>query len=93
MGTRHTPGPWVVVEEPYDPEHDLFCRSIYSEGYNGLLIARADQDFSKADARLIAAAPELLEAADEALRCISNIDNAHASVRLLRAAIAKATQP
>jgi hypothetical protein len=37
-----------------------------------------------------AAAPDLLEACQEALRFISDIDNSHKSVRQLRAAIAKA---
>jgi len=52
--SAHTPTPWEFVEEPYDAsEADLFCRSIYSGGYKGLLVARADQDFSKADAAFI----------------------------------------
>lgn len=45
---------------------------------------------SEADARLIAAAPELLAALKEALYAVTEIDNAHKSLRQIRAAIAKA---
>ena len=44
-----------------------------------------------ANARLMAAAPDLLTAAYEALHFITDIDNAHPSVRALRSAIAKAS--
>lgn len=97
--TKHTPGPWkwatigdyaYVIGKPEWP-----CRS---NGINGEwevaqvddLIGEHDAEV-KANARLIAAAPELLDAAREALFYITDIDNAHRSVKLLRAAIAKAS--
>jgi hypothetical protein len=52
MNTQHTPGPWRI-----DPEHPLCIES--GRGNIALVnLARA----SEADARLIAAAPEMLEA-------------------------------
>jgi hypothetical protein len=43
------------------------------------------------ESKLIVASPELLEACREALHYISDIDNAHRTVKQLRAAISKAT--
>ncbi len=62
--TKHTPGPWKVVKWDYEE-----CFSIQDEtkyrvaGIKPALIE--DVEIAKANARLIAAAPELLEALDE----------------------------
>lgn len=57
---EHTEGPWEAIPEKGS---ENFAHSIYSEGYKGLLIARCNQNGAHdADALLIAAAPDLLEA-------------------------------
>lgn len=95
--TRHTPGPWIAVgfwvEHPNDKRPDICnCdpRSMDQEG-------RSDAEIL-ANARLIAAAPDLLEALQSAERAMSNKHFAaevlaHDSVvrEMILAAIAKAT--
>jgi len=82
MNTKHTPGPWHW--------HDLgndWCVS----GANGdNAIVAPDRKPSTADARLIAAAPELLAALERiaAWKTDWRIDEA---IVIARAAIAKAT--
>ena len=62
----HTPGPWtchVVVSTPYigDPaEKRIACEYALNKQGNGVRIVTQDEAY--ANARLIAAAPELLEA-------------------------------
>jgi len=80
--SAHTPGPWRV---------DATCGGLAIEserhGNIGLVnLARA----SKADARLIAAAPELLDVARKALVAWTG-DGPPIDLDELRAAIAKAT--
>ena len=102
MNTKHTPGPWIVLADPEHvgkhPYHD--CRFIATEDaqwdedfqtleVGSIICTMKDIEDQGADARLIAAAPELLEA-------IHQIDaNAAESVewirRVTRASIAKAT--
>ena len=103
MNTKHTPGKWHT-EEPFN---------VWSE--TGALIARVncpmdpkkdDDEFDPpwemgcANARLIAAAPELLEKAKEmhsvaSLHCLECLGNSHAprfmeAINDLEAAISKA---
>lgn len=93
--TKHTPGPWIVTDE------QIGCSVIRGADapieHNGVnfnfraYVATTWGGFNNADARLIAAAPELLEA----LQMISNgPHDAEAIADMLpaiRAAIAKAT--
>lgn len=67
MDTKHTPGPWFVSENAVKPalrpyaiysRHDCIC-DVLSE------IEEGPTDRDTANARLIAAAPELLEALEE----------------------------
>jgi hypothetical protein len=77
MTTQHTPGPWEVRD------YELGLKAISTPNIKHYLATEIDA----ADARLIAAAPELLLA----LRCIAgylDIENARQEAR---AAIAKAT--
>jgi hypothetical protein len=70
----HTPGPWELVPESDDHEGSLFVVSEY-EVKNGCASAhwiaecdlQEDEGQNRANARLIAAAPDLLEAATEML--------------------------
>lgn len=64
--SKHTPGPWHIESEPFN---------VWDA--NGLLIARAhsqleqDDDWERgcANARLIAAAPDLLAVVKDAVEC------------------------
>lgn len=84
MSAKHTPGPWTVVVDPRDSHaYDVV-------GANGCKLTRGYWgEWAKADARLLAAAPEMLEA----LCSIENDDGSiPAAIWEMRcAAIAKAT--
>jgi hypothetical protein len=79
--TPHTPGPWKVVEHYEDASTRKIglhgCPAIVSE--KGVVVVHPEvgivtEDLStaKANARLIAAAPEMLEALKECLEEITN---------------------
>jgi len=97
---KHTPGPWFHrPEELHEGKHRVAgrCPSVYTV-IDGKAFGIADalriqvvppgrDDIAEANARLIAAAPDLLEACRKALTCASiNSDVA----ALIRAAITKA---
>ena len=92
--TTHTPGPWVIGT-------GAACERIYSDGGNGILVATLDPAqfeeevaMKAADARLIAAAPDLVLAL-QAMLCqfqerVIIVDEADAAaINIARAAIAK----
>lgn len=96
--TKHTPGPWHIHEDGMK-----FSREIYPVNYGGkentercVLIARVSgwkggfntAKEAEANARLIAAAPELLEALQAVVRIA---DRKTVEFDKARAAIAKAT--
>lgn len=88
MKTEHTPGPWgYQLGAVVDSEGYLVAdiRSRWDDGMEG-------EDYHFANAALIAAAPDLLEAAQSALDCImKHIPATEFAPRdCLRAAIAKA---
>lgn len=58
METNHTPGPWTWTPGPADGYYGDTLRSP-AKGY---ALAEASEGMTMADTRLIAAAPELLEA-------------------------------
>lgn len=92
--SKHTPGPWVI-----DPCFDIIAINEVDVGCNGMVASVCTEvasiGIAEANARLIAAAPELLQAMRAFL--ISGIGNStHYELqaeahRLARAAIAKAT--
>lgn len=97
--STHTPGPWEVSYSTNFPDQ----QTVQAEGSDRILalIDRADeQDY--ANARLIAAAPDLLSVLKEAMRPVENwacnceINGeggntpAHVALRHIREAIAKA---
>lgn len=98
MSTQHTPGPW----EALPVSNWVVARD--SNGGSSILIAELYPDLAKkpgalkADGRLIAAAPDLLAAAERALTEIDNLSggidrvfgDAGVVMAHLRAAIAKA---
>lgn len=90
MSAQHTPGPWTF--EAGDHGKDGF--EVYSQhlamrarvtGANGDVAVR------RANARLIAAAPELLHACEQAVEWLEGWASADPYIGVLRAAIAKAT--
>ena len=94
MSAKHTPGPWRFYTEP-QPNG---C-PIVGNG-RGLMLAMlahsvnypAQRDEANANARLIAAAPELLEALIELADCGAEAwGEDRPCVRIARDAIAKAT--
>ena len=91
--TKHTPGPWIAVGYQVEVERDdvpdiCSCdpENIDQEHLNW------DEKTVMANARLIAAAPDLLEALREFLECGVNAGSNEELKQKCRAAIAKATE-
>jgi hypothetical protein len=98
MNTTHTPGPWEISRLATPDHSPQFA--IYQENYP-LSLAIVVHENSEANARLIHAAPDLLDSARQALERLEHIvhmrngvmgDEYHAIMNL-RSAIAKATTP
>lgn len=88
MNTQHTPAPWVVSDNAVFGNHGIIKPLIAD------LDGRFDDDESKANARLIAGAPELLDACRCALADLEGIETEHSmypTLLRLQAAIAKAS--
>ncbi len=84
--TKGTPGPWH-----YQEVSDAYTHIV--RGPNNYFVTQLSQDTSgrsEADARLMAAAPELLEACRESLRLVDGEDWLHDLREQLTAVIAKA---
>jgi hypothetical protein len=97
MSATHTPGPWVYF---YKHKYDEWHVSIPIPGSSmrfGIFDDGVRSENPEADARLIAAAPDLMDA----LKALLSLDDDHQrgkgdedvcqEVRMARAAIAKAT--
>jgi hypothetical protein len=65
MKAKHTPGPWLY--QPCAGQHDF---AVYQEE-NGDCVALV-RKYDEANARLMAAAPDLLAACRDALRYLNN---------------------
>ncbi|MFA6509963.1 MAG: hypothetical protein WCV62_05860 [Candidatus Peribacteraceae bacterium] len=93
----HTPGPWIVVDNVGEFAIDSPVESNNGdESIEVCMISHQDEDPQvRANARLIAAAPELLEALKELIdgeeKCTE--DEFIASVQKARAVIAKVEEP
>ena len=90
MKTSHTPGPWEDCLESKG-----IIRSVNSKQPNAIesIVARTEIENpeERANARLIAAAPDLLEAAKLSLKMLEfNPGKDHPACDILRAAIKKA---
>ena len=69
--TKHTPGPWRVAPRSDYPEHADINVDAGTRGYVALCGKAGDEE-AEANARLIAAAPELLDALRETLRALES---------------------
>jgi hypothetical protein len=86
MTTKHTQGPWLISEEQGD-------NYVISSASNELEICTVWEDPHKADARLIAAAPDLLEALCKLAELYDAMGAPRGPCRIIAdAAIAKATE-
>jgi hypothetical protein len=110
MSTQHTPAPWKATHpiQDADAARHIWTQTDPATGHRELvaIIPGAEGDHVSADARLIAAAPDMLAALQLALHALENarieydyhgnpMDKCDAdvitAVDTLRAAIAKAT--
>lgn len=96
-GATHTPGPWKVgsVGSVFSIQSDTHCVAFTNSGSKSpeAVKAKIHQDAEQAaNARLIAASPELLKALEEAINWNSHDDEGFPAVWLdqARAALAKA---
>ena len=98
--TMHTKGPWAVVEHPHaicvrteSPSKTKYGASRYAAIGGFDRNDRAQLEEARANARLIAAAPELLEALTD---CVEHMHwtqpQGEAALKKAKAAIAKATR-
>jgi hypothetical protein len=97
MGTKHTPGPWAVAVDIFD--NDGMPETAIQAMNGGATVAVAldfglnNPDMRQANARLIAAAPDLLVALNALVAAHGSILDLRESdeLKLARAAIAQAT--
>lgn len=99
MSTQHTPGPWVCLHQP-DRTAELatvswvgdWCVGVMTPGFPGGNYRDLDWGSPAADARLIAAAPDLLAACSAYMadRAEAGCTADSKAVKDMRAAIAKA---
>lgn len=98
MSTKHTPGPWKLLPEEADKDY-LRIRgtrlggrykvaNVHQVRYEGMLavIREHDDAESMGNALLIAAAPDLLDAAKAAWNCIAELAPTQARVEVAAAA-------
>ena len=94
----HTPGPWRYFdpsgERKPDPDHGTYFRIAGARGFSldgrGFCVTGY---VPEADARLMAAAPDLLAALREMVECYGIFGGPIAIIERATAAIAKATMP
>ena len=94
MSAKHTPGPWKIVERNADRIfREISIRPVNSQVKGAVFpiasVRYPSQEFGQANARLIAAAPDLLAFAQEWLERQGTDENYMTAKA--RAAIAKAT--
>ena len=85
----HTPGPWTVFDEKWGIGVTTDCADI---AHCGGFDTNRSRDEERANARLIAAAPDLLAALSECFSFIGTLDQTEGSDRvwqIARAAIAQ----
>ncbi len=94
MSSKHTPAPWWTTDSGVRDRGGYICHTLSAQRYPGQeeRFARETEERA-ANKALIAAAPDLLEAAQAAWNCIAELPPTQARVeveQLLQAAIEKA---
>lgn len=91
--THHTPGPWTTEANPFD-NRTSHAHIVWGANFHGVALVGfrdTDPDADAANARLIAAAPDLLDSLELALPMIDRYASGSATViDTIRTAIAKA---
>lgn len=94
--SRHTPGPWRLSERPQAGYGVVAEKPKVSGGTDAICTCRPayrtdkSHDEAEANARLIAAAPDLLETLKIARKCLRNCHYVGPEREMIDAAIAKA---
>ena len=83
--SKHTPGPWSTYVNKWPTE--VVVRAMFPDETERAEIATTNAD----NARLIASAPDLLDALKELVQVTAHLDACPATVEQAKAAIAKAT--
>jgi hypothetical protein len=93
MTTKHTPGPWLISERVKTARLDNALMVRPADHHNYEYGATAIIATSEADARLVAAAPELLESLQQLIEWFDSDSKEpiEAPLDVARAAISKAT--
>ena len=79
----HTPGPWEIGNAPhsdcriYAPSEDHAIAKTYGPDLNGIGVCALTGPINRADARLIAASPDLLDALREIYHAFLDADGTH----------------
>lgn len=72
MEAKHTPGPWFAVENPYSVDvkvgHESYSQTVGNCQENEYIDPEVTRDVCIANAKLMAAAPELLAALQECVK-------------------------
>lgn len=95
MSGKHTSGPWewrTDQFEPFQTQWSLSPGILIAEGYDG---TPGGDEHDRANARLIATAPELLDALKDAVGLLERhypVPARNGQINRARAAIAKATR-
>ncbi len=93
MTTKHTPGPWLV-EYGHNQKSGIRYWQIHDDLHaicqNHFCCAAENEDVSEANASLIAAAPDLLDACERAEMWFSTHPDGKIMRDVMRAAISKA---
>ena len=75
MNTKHTPGPWKVKIAVLNPRDPMFYKAdVLCGGIRIAQVAGVGEENSNANARLISAAPELLQACKDVLERLTDND-------------------
>lgn len=95
MGTKHTPSPWAYREggvfEPFEVYPTHGGPPVYGDWAPVCLVQDYGDDEAEANARLIAAAPDLLDACAFALTILEGMGNGQGdAANACRAALSKA---
>lgn len=95
METKHTPGPWYPTYDSFEGRHWVSQQPQGGTFWIAEILSGCMGDETDANARLIAAAPELLNALQDAMRWFGALEDwrgvGDPNIEMYRAAIKEAT--